>query len=305
MKKKICVLSVVPAFLFLSPSLTLASPKPVDFSLRASSSGFYSSVQYKYAVPRFGKLSLESDGKVLEMFAVDDGSETKDLSLPESFQGSYTPSFLKNKKAFTASAGYSAGSARFEVEGMFQKFPVDDDKYKTKENAYAFAASQKDDTKAATAIKPLEKHFVSLQNKDVSITSVIANACYDLVPEDGYVSPSACVGAGLGYTKFLGILEQRWIYQAKVGLQYFISGKTVVFASAYVNKLEEKKFEGVKVKHHVSHTVTVPAPAQGAVGPEPAAAPQNVQKKIDYLLYPNASMPLVFYGIECGVRLVL
>ena len=305
MKKEIRVSCVMPAavaaLMSLSPSLAFASPKPIDFSIHASSSGFYSSVQYKYAAPRFGKLSLVADSKTLEIFSVDDGDEVKDVSVNTNFLGAYSPSFKKNKKAFTASAGYSAGNARFEAEGIYQKFDVEDGKYKTKENAYSFAASLRDETAIATAINPQKKHYVSLSNKDVTVTALVANACYDLIPEDGYVSPSACVGAGLGFTKFLGITEQRWIYQAKVGLQYFISGKTVIFASAYVNKLEEKKFEGVRVKHHISHTISVSAEERKK---EQDKALDKTEK-IDYLLYPDADMSLFYYGIECGVRLVL
>ena len=303
MKKEIRVLCVVPAvvtvLMSLSPSLTFASPKPIDFSLHASASGFYSSVQYKYAAPRFGKLSLVANGKALGMFSVDDGDTVKDVGVHTNFLGTYSPSFRKNKKAFAVSAGYSAGNARFEAEGIYQKFDVEDEKYKTKENAYSFAASLRDETKAATAVNPQEKHYVSLSNKDVAVAALIANACYDLIPEDGYVSPSACVGAGLGFTKFLGITEQRWIYQAKVGLQYFISGKTVIFASAYVNKLEEKKFEGVRVKHHISHTTSV------SEEQKKGQVPIKITEKIDYLLYPDADMSLFYYGVECGVRLIL
>ncbi|SBO14786.1 Major surface antigen 4 precursor [Anaplasma phagocytophilum] len=311
MKKKICVFAL-PTVMFMLPSLSFASPKPVDFSRQAGIEGFFSSIQYKYAVPYFGAFSLVHGGKPLDVFSAKDkdsdstgvvaavakavvGTSTNDAT---SFQGKYNPSYLHSKQALSASAGYSTGYVRVEVEGMHQKFLIDPKRYKARDNAYRFAASTSSSgTGKPTAAHPNEKYYISLENRDLIITSLVANLCYDMIPEESRLSPNICVGAGIGYVKAFGVLEQRWAYQAKVGMQYFLSRKASVFFSVYADKVDGKKFKNVRVKHNIA------ARSSSSSG----SSSGNTEKSIDTdsILYPDANLSLLYYGLECGVRLTL
>ncbi|UQD54362.1 P44/Msp2 family outer membrane protein [Anaplasma phagocytophilum] len=308
MKKKICVFAL-PTVMFMLPSLSFASPKPVDFSRQAGIEGFFSSIQYKYAVPYFGAFSLVHGGKPLDVFSAKDAESSSGISAllqsvaststsdARGFQGRYSPSYLHSKQAISGSAGYSTGYVRVEVEGMHQKFLVDPKRYKERDKAYRLAASaSSSDTGKPTATHPNEKYYISLENRDITITSLIANLCYDMIPEESRLSPNICVGGGIGYVKALGVLEQRWAYQAKVGVQYFLSRKASVFLSAYVDKVNGEKFKNVRVKHNI-------ATAGGSSDTGSGSANQSIST--DSILYPDAHLSLLYYGLECGVRLTL
>ncbi|KJV67523.1 P44/Msp2 family outer membrane protein [Anaplasma phagocytophilum] len=310
MKKKICVFAL-PTVMFMLPSLSFASPKPVDFSRQAGIEGFFSSIQYKYAVPYFGAFSLVHGGKPLDVFSAKDkdsdstgvvaavlqsvaSSSTSDA---ENFRGKYNPSYLHSKQALSASAGYSTGYVRVEVEGMYQKFLVDPKRYKERDKAYRFAASASSgDTGKPTATHPDKKYYISLENRDLIITSLVANLCYDMIPEESRLSPNICVGAGIGYVKAFGVLEQRWAYQAKVGVQYFLSRKASVFLSAYVDKVNGEAFKNVRVKHNIATTGETRRT-------DSSGTSQSIST--DSILYPDAHLSLLYYGLECGVRLTL
>ncbi|SCV65281.1 Major surface antigen 4 precursor [Anaplasma phagocytophilum] len=309
MKKKICVFAL-PTVMFMLPSLSFASPKPVDFSRQAGIEGFFSSIQYKYAVPYFGAFSLVHGGKPLDVFSAKDAESSGGISAvlksvvstptsdATSFQGKYSPSYLHSKQALSASAGYSTGYVRVEVEGMHQKFLVDPKRYKERDKAYRFAASASSgDTGKPTATHPDKKYYISLENRDLIITSLVANLCYDMIPEESRLSPNICVGAGIGYVKAFGVLEQRWAYQAKVGVQYFLSRKASVFLSAYVDKVNGEAFKNVRVTHNIKHNVAATGSSGSNTGQEGIST--------NSILYPDAHLSLLYYGLECGVRLTL
>ncbi|WP_187293664.1 P44/Msp2 family outer membrane protein [Anaplasma phagocytophilum] len=292
--------------MFMLPSLSFASPKPVDFSRQAGIEGFFSSIQYKYAVPYFGAFSLVHGGKPLDVFSAQDAESSSGIanllqsmassstSDAENFRGKYNPSYLHSKQALSASAGYSTGYVRVEVEGMYQKFLVDPKRYKERDKAYRFAASASSgDTGKPTATHPDKKYYISLENRDLIITSLVANLCYDMIPEESRLSPNICVGAGIGYVKAFGVLEQRWAYQAKVGVQYFLSRKASVFLSAYVDKVNGEAFKNVRVKHNIATTG------------RSSGGGTNQSISTDSILYPDAHLSLLYYGLECGVRLTL
>lgn len=308
MKKKICVFAL-PTVMFMLPSLSFASPKPVDFSRQAGIEGFFSSIQYKYAVPYFGAFSLVHGGKPLDVFSAKDAESSSGISAvltsvvgtstndATSFQGKYNPSYLHSKQALSASAGYSTGYVRVEVEGMHQKFLVDPKRYKERDKAYRFAASASSGgTGKPTAAHPNKEYYISLENRDLIITSLVANLCYDMIPEESRLSPNICVGAGIGYVKAFGVLEQRWAYQAKVGMQYFLSRKASVFFSVYADKVDGAKFRNVRVKHNIAAT-------GGSSGTSSSSTNQSINT--DSILYPDANLSLLYYGLECGVRLTL
>ncbi|MDD9362822.1 MAG: P44/Msp2 family outer membrane protein, partial [Anaplasma sp.] len=109
--------------------------------------------QYKYAVPYFGAFSLVHGGKPLDVFSAKDSDSTGGIAAaPQaaagasttndaaSFQGKYSPSYLHSRQAISASAGYSTGYVRVEVEGMHQKFLIDPKLYKARDKAYRYAA---------------------------------------------------------------------------------------------------------------------------------------------------------------------
>lgn len=312
MKKRIRVFAFA-VFMLMLPSVSFASPKPIDFSYSEGASGFFASIQYKYGAPYFGSLTLESGGKTLNLVSAVQQKQAAvspaDAPAPQQqaqapsgpegfgadtsdFQGKYSPTYLKNTKAFSVAAGYTTGIARFEAEGMRANFLVNGEKWTPVEHAYIFAAAKPSENISYPAqILENRKYFITLENREVTITSLVANACYDMLPANSNIAPSACVGMGVSFAKLLGILEQRWSYQFKAGLQYFVNKKTVVFLSGYMASVSGKKISQVKVKHRL------PAAAGGGVA---GAAPNPPVT----LLYPDANLSLAYYGFELGLRLV-
>nr|ADU56847.1 outer membrane protein-1x [Anaplasma platys] len=323
MKKRIRVFAFA-VFMLGLPSVSFASPQPVDFSYHEGASGFFASVQYKYGAPYFGSLTLESGGKTLNLVsavqekkppeapAADEAAEpaTPAPSSPEGFgsstddfQGRYSPAYLKDAGAFSITAGYTTGIMRFEAEAMRSRFQVNGSKWNPVENAYIFAAAKPSENISYPAqILEAQKYFVTLENRDVAITSLVANACYDMMPATSSIAPSACVGVGVSFAKLLGVLEQRLTYQFKGGSQYFVGKKTVIFLSGYVSTIGGRKITQVKVKHRL------PTPQTASVGAEGsgagAAATSSAPPAPIHLLYPDANLSLAYYGFELGVRLV-
>ncbi|KAA8474481.1 P44/Msp2 family outer membrane protein [Anaplasma marginale] len=329
--KKVYGLVYAALSLLFTPCGSFASPRPIDFSRGEGASGFFASVQYKLAVPHFRDFIVEDKGKALNTFAMKEkqqggtakaatGAATPpaassdaeappakgpDLASGGSFEGKYSPEYLRSAKAGSVSVGYSAGNVRLEAEGMYQKFPVDTKKYKDNpERAYRFAISAPDENSTTVATRPQEPYHITAENKEVTTASLMANLCYDLLPESSQISPSACVGGGGSLVRFLGVTEVRWAYQAKVGVQYFASRKAALFAYAYASRVHPEKFSNIPVVHHIK--TESPKGSQGAAGG--GGGEGNAQAaggKLPGLLYPQASLGLDYFGFECGIRLVL
>ncbi|MGN7661892.1 MAG: P44/Msp2 family outer membrane protein [Anaplasma sp.] len=308
--KEIRGLTFLALTALLVPSQLSASPRPVDFSRSAGSAGFFASAQYKLAVPRFSGFVVESDtGRELGVFspitegspAATAGEDTSTGSGPGSFLGRYSPSYLKSTRSGSVAVGYSSGSLRLEAEGSYQSFLSNAGKGQGKESdkAYELAASESQDGALVASTKPNASYYVTLRNKEVQVVSLLANLCYDLLPEDSHFSPSACAGIGGGVVKFMGVTAPRWSYQAKVGLQYFISRKTALFSYAYVSKVHSKKFTDVPARHHHGQA-TATATASGSTGGTQVSSATAVQ-----WLYPQAGLDLSYFGFECGIRLIL
>lgn len=315
--KKVYGLVCAALSLLFTPCGSFASPRPMDFSRGEGASGFFASVQYKLAVPRFGGLAMEDNGKPLSAFAMKEKQQGGgaaaaaapaaaapaaaatpakglDLASVDSFEGKYSPEYLKSARAGSVSVGYSAGNVRLEAEGMYQNFLVDTRKYKDNpERAYRFAVSAPDENSTVVATRPKGPYHVTVENKEVTLASLMANLCYDLLPESSQISPSACVGGGGSLVRLLGVTGIRWAYQAKVGVQYFASRKAALFAYAYASRVHPEKFTNISAVHHVEEKSTDGGGAQTTGGKWPS------------LLYPQASLGLDYLGFECGIRLVL
>lgn len=316
--KKVYGLVCAALSLLFTPCGSFASPRPIDFSRGEGASGFFASVQYKLAVPRFGDLVMEDNGKPLSAFAMKEKQQGGDaaaaaapaaaapaaaatpakgldLASVDSFEGKYSPEYLKSARAGSVSVGYSAGNVRLEAEGMYQNFLVDTRKYKDNpERAYRFAVSAPDENSTVVATRPKGPYHVTVENKEVTLASLMANLCYDLLPESSQISPSACVGGGGSLVRLLGVTGIRWAYQAKVGVQYFASRKAALFAYAYASRVHPEKFTNIPAVHHVEEKST------GSGG-----SAQTTGGKWPSLLYPQASLRLDYLGFECGIRLVL
>lgn len=77
-----------------------------------------------------------------------------------------------------------------------------------------------------------------LETKGVSATSVMVNACYDLVSESIGVVPYACVGVG---GEFVGVVEShltpKLAYQLKAGLSYNVTEEVTAFLGGYYHRV--------------------------------------------------------------------
>ena len=318
--KKVYGLVCATLSLLFTPCGSFASPRPIDFSRSEGASGFFASVQYKLAVPRFRDLVMEDDGKPLSTFAMKEkqqgsaaaGAASGDTSITGAtpakgpdlasvggFEGKYSPEYLKSTRAGSVSVGYSAGNVRMEAEGMYQNFLVDTRKYKDNpERAYRFAVSAPDEHSTIVATRPQGPYHVTIENKEVTLASLMANLCYDLLPESSQISPSACVGGGGSLVRLLGVTGIRWAYQAKIGVQYFASRKAALFAYAYASRVHPERFTNIPAVHHVEEK---PAGSESGAG----GGTQAAGGKWPSLLYPQASLGLDYLGFECGIRLVL
>ncbi|MEH0831114.1 P44/Msp2 family outer membrane protein [Anaplasma bovis] len=287
--------------LMLSPVLGYGSPRPIDFSRHEGASGITASVQYKPAIPYFGGFSIgDSSGKTLKTYAAKKEGDVDGKNSESFVESKYDPRYERSTDKFSVSLGYSTGMIRFEAEGLYHEFIVDKANFSNVKNAQTFAMSKSDTQAAASSssasagsspAKPsntLPDYYVTATNEGISVTSLLGNVCYDIIPAEIKLSPSVCAGAGMSFIKFLGVTNRRTSYQGKVGIQYFLSSRSVIFASAYVHKIVRGKFEKIPVTHHK----------------KPATAGGNTNTNAIEHLYPSANLETAYLGVECGIRLI-
>ena len=286
----------------LSPVLGYGSPRPIDFSRHEGASGITASVQYKPAIPYFGGFGIgDASGKTLKTYAAKKEGDIDEKQKTSFVESKYDPRYERSTGTFSAALGYSTGVFRFEAEGLYHEFLVDKANFSDAKNAKTFAMS-KPDTKAAAAsstaqagssgatqpTNTLPDYYVTAVNEGISITSLLGNVCYDIIPSEIKLSPTVCAGAGMSFIKFLGVTNRKASYQGKVGIQYFLSSRSIIFASAYAHKIVTGKFEKIPVSHHQKTST---------------GGGTTSNTTIEHL-YPSANLETAYFGVECGIRLV-
>ena len=262
----------------------LSSPVPIDFSNESEMVGFYASGHYNIEFPRFSPISVKyksSNGseQELTLFTLKESTkEQPDFTKKDQFnvKSGYTPVYNRNYVGFSGAVGYSGGGIRVEVEGAFTRFDVDKQKYTHQDNHRYFASC-----KATTMQDSDQGNYVVMKNEGFRVISLTFNACYDMIIGNSSLIPSACVGIGQGITSFLKATNIHTIFQAKLGLGFLISPKTIVFANGYYVKTKDNTFTNLTVQYPI----------------ELKEAP----KHIDPIAYFHSD----YCGAEIGLRFIL
>ncbi|WDM85438.1 P44/Msp2 family outer membrane protein [Ehrlichia sp. JZT12] len=247
------------SFAILLAHNALSSPIPIDFSNESEMVGFYASGHYNVEFPRFSPISVKykpTDGseQELTLFTLKEDTQETDFKKSNEFntKSGYTPVYNRNYIGFSGGVGYSGGGIRVEVEGAFTRFDVDKQKYTYKDNHRYFASC-----KTTTLESNSQGNYVVMKNEGFRVISLTFNACYDMIVGNSSLIPSACVGIGQGITYFLGATNIHTIFQAKLGLGFLISPKTIIFTNGYYVKTKDNAFTNLTVQYPVEIT-TVP-----------------------------------------------
>ncbi|QLK52786.1 P44/Msp2 family outer membrane protein [Ehrlichia ruminantium] len=283
-----------------------SSPLPVDFSNESEMVGFYTSGQYSIEVPKFSAISAkykhEKQDKELTLFSLKEENTELKLNDKDQFRKGYNPVYNRNYTGFSGAIGYSGGGLRIELEGAFTKFDVDKQKYKFQDN-YRYFALSKDEEISGQPDKPTPTppepapqpqpqpqpspktttgyNYVTAKNEGLSIISLTLNACYDVIIGNSQLIPSVCIGIGQGITNFLGVINIKTIYKAKVGVGFLLSPKTIIFVNGYYVKVPNDSFKNVSIQY------------QHELEKDP--------KHIEPIIFFNSD----YYGGEVGLRFIL
>ncbi|QXK91598.1 P44/Msp2 family outer membrane protein [Neoehrlichia mikurensis] len=272
------IFTIIFTILFFVSCKSYASPNPIDFSTDNESSGFYISGQYKPSYPYFKNfIVIEAENKPLILFAVKkDASEKLPLNSKDNFKDKYDPIYNPNFKGYSLSIGYSVSGPRIEIEGSYEQFLIDNTIYKNQENAKYFALSRSE-----TISDSDDCNYVTAENNGISIYSLTVNTCYDLITIGIPIVPNICVGIGGSVINFLTLTNLQLSYQAKAGLQYFLSPKVIMFINGYAQKLSNTNFKNIPVEYNNFNLKDNP-------------------KHIS----PSAKFDINFFGLECGMRFI-
>ncbi|UTO56846.1 P44/Msp2 family outer membrane protein [Neoehrlichia mikurensis] len=123
----------------------------------------------------------------------------------------------------------------------------------TLKNAYKyFAAAAKlkaannDEIDAPTdANENHNKYYYVIKNSNISAAATMINLCYDFTSDalgNGEISPYLCAGVGASLVKALNMPHVKFSYQAKAGVNYFLSNSVAIFADAYYHATHDNTF---------------------------------------------------------------
>ncbi|MGN7618826.1 MAG: P44/Msp2 family outer membrane protein [Ehrlichia sp.] len=248
-------LSVGVAFSFaaLLANNAISSPIPIDFSKESEIIGFYMSGHYSIEFPMFSPISIkyksgEDSEKELTLFTLKESTKEPTLGKKDDFnsKSGYTPVYNRNYTGFSGAIGYSGSGVRVELEGAFTRFDVDKQKYTHPNNHRYFASC------TGQAMENNNNgNYVVMKNEGFRVISLTFNICYDMTFGNSSLIPSACVGIGQGIANFLGGTNIHTTFQAKLGLGFLISPKTIAFANGYYVKTKDDSFTNLTVQYPV------------------------------------------------------
>nr|ABO36240.1 Omp-1-1 [Ehrlichia ewingii] len=245
----------------------LSSPIPIDFSNESEMVGFYASAHYNLELPMFSPISVkykstgnseaDKSEKELTLFTLKESTQAPDFTKKETFndKSGYKPVYNRNYTGFSGAVGYSGGGIRVEIEGAFTRFDVDKQKHTHPDNHRYFASCTEQEMKPAQQNgSSKDGNYVVMKNEGFKAISLTFNVCYDMIVSNSSLIPSACVGIGQGITNFLGATNIHTIFQAKLGLGFSISPKTILFANGYYVKTKDDAFTNLTVQYPVKLT---------------------------------------------------
>ncbi|QXK92925.1 P44/Msp2 family outer membrane protein [Neoehrlichia mikurensis] len=89
------------------------------------------------------------------------------------------------------------------------------------------------------------KYYYVIKNSNISAAATMINLCYDFTSDalgNGEISPYLCAGVGASLVKALNMPHVKFSYQAKAGVNYFISNSVAIFADAYYHATHDNTF---------------------------------------------------------------
>ncbi|WP_320415225.1 P44/Msp2 family outer membrane protein [Neoehrlichia mikurensis] len=179
---------------------------------------------------------------------------SKFIQKPDNFKGFYKPTYNNSFAGFSGLIGYSTpNGVRLELEGSFENFELKNSNKCTLKNAYKyFAAAAKlkennnDEIDAPTdANENHNKYYYVIKNSNISAAATMINLCYDFTSDalgNGEISPYLCAGVGASLVKALNMPHVKFSYQAKAGVNYFLSNSVAIFADAYYHATHDNTF---------------------------------------------------------------
>ncbi|KAB0450293.1 P44/Msp2 family outer membrane protein, partial [Anaplasma marginale] len=121
-----------------------------------------------------------------------------------------------------------------------------------------------------------------IEVRAIGSTSVMLNACYDLLTDGIGVVPYACAGIGGNFVSVVdGHINPKFAYRVKAGLSYALTPEISAFAGAFYHKvLGDGDYDELPLSHISDYTGT---------------AGKNKDTGI-------ASFNFAYFGGELGVR---
>ncbi|UTO55795.1 P44/Msp2 family outer membrane protein [Neoehrlichia mikurensis] len=253
------------------PFYSFAQVKGSEGSNNVNNHGFYIGGQYKPGIGVIGDLSVKADSidiKAILALKADATAEdpvaadkntpsevSKFIQKPGNFKGFYKPTYNNSFAGFSGLIGYSTpNGVRLELEGSFENFELKNSNKCTLKNAYKYfaaAAKLKDgnndeiDDAAAENNENHNKYYYVIKNSNISAAATMINLCYDFTSDalgNGEISPYLCAGVGASLVKALNMPHVKFSYQAKAGVNYFLSNSVAIFADAYYHATHDNTF---------------------------------------------------------------
>ena len=154
------------------------------------------------------------------------------LNLSNNTTITYNMQLENSTTSFRFIISYFFKRLRFAVEDSYEEFHINDS-LKTNLSKYSYKMYNED-----------SQNFATATDNKLSITSAIANTCYDILINNDTVLP-LCTGVGIGSIVLFNDMYFELLYQGKIGLGYLI-----IF-SVYYHKVMGNKFKNLPTQHLV------------------------------------------------------
>lgn len=208
---------------------------------------FYVSGSYSPAFPSITSFDIRESGKEVSYIkSYSKAANALDIAAHANFnQAGHTFKFAKSLlTSFEGATGYAMGGARVEIEAGYKKFvSVADGDYKHAD-AHNYVGIGRADVYDAN------NYFV-MKIDSVTDTSVMLNACYDVMHTDLPVSPYVCAGLGASFVEIAKHAISKFAYQGKVGVSYQLTPEISLVAGGYYHGLFDEQYDNIPASNRV------------------------------------------------------
>ncbi|AHX09706.1 P44/Msp2 family outer membrane protein [Ehrlichia chaffeensis] len=258
-KKNKLIIATALIYLLSLPSISLSE---VINSNIEKHSGLYVSGQYKPSVSVFSSFSIKETNTITKNLIalkkdVDslevNADASKGISHPQNFTIPYIAAFEDNAFNFNGAIGYTfTEGIRIEIEGSYEEFDAKNPGGYGLNDAFRYFALARDMN--ADKFQPKDTNskkvfHTVMKNDGLSITSIMANVCYDFFSDNLLVSPYICGGIGADAIEFFDALHIKLACQSKLGITYQLSYNISVFTDGYYHQVIGNQFKNLNVQH--------------------------------------------------------